>query len=39
MVVMRSVGGDSLAEAFYHAVGWMVWGFAILSIAVGLRRG
>lgn len=38
LVTMRSVAGDSLAEHFYHAVGVMVWGLAVLSIAIGLRR-
>lgn len=39
LVTMRSVSGDSLAEEFYHAVGWLSWGLAALSMAVGLRRG
>jgi hypothetical protein len=38
MVTMRSVSGESLAEAFYHAVGFMSWGLAVLSMAVGLRK-
>lgn len=39
MVGLRSVGGESVAEYFYQAVGWMSFGLAALSIAVGLRRG
>lgn len=38
MADMRSVSGDTLAEAFYHAVGFIAWGLAVLSVAVGLRR-
>ncbi len=28
-----SVGGNSIAEAFYHATGWLFIGFSIFTLA------
>jgi len=28
---IKSVSGDSIAESFYHGVGWMSFGFGLLS--------
>ena len=39
MTQLRSISGDSLAEAFYHTIGMATFGIAVLAIAVGLRKG
>jgi len=36
---ITSISGDSIAEAFYHAVGLFSWGMAILSLALGISGG
>lgn len=36
MQQLRSIGGDSVAEYFYQAMGVFSWGMAALSVAVGI---
>jgi hypothetical protein len=36
---ITSVSGDSIAEAFYHALGLFSWGMAVLSLALGISGG
>jgi hypothetical protein len=37
---IKSVSGDSIAESFYHGVGWMSFGFGLLSggLLIGLSE-
>lgn len=39
MIGLRSIGGDSVAEFFYHAVGWASFGLSAVSAALGVREG
>ena len=34
LISITSISGDSIAESFYHGVGWMSFGFALLSGAL-----
>lgn len=36
MIVLESEAGNTVAEAFYNAVGWLSLGLAVLSVAVGI---
>lgn len=38
LISLRSVGGNSVAEFFYQGVGWLSFGLAALTMAVGFRR-
>ncbi len=38
LIGIHSIAGDTIAEAFYNAVGMMSFGFAALSLAIGVRR-
>jgi len=31
LIGITSISGDSIAEGFYHGVGWMSFGFGLLS--------
>jgi hypothetical protein len=36
---ITSVSGDSIDEAFYHALGLFSWGMAVLSLTLGITTG
>lgn len=40
LISITSVSGDSIAESFYHGVGWMSFGLALLSggLLIGLAE-
>ncbi|CAN5612309.1 hypothetical protein BH23CHL8_BH23CHL8_18940 [soil metagenome] len=38
LVGLQSVAGNTVAEMFYHGVGWLAFGLAALAVAVGLRK-
>ena len=38
LVSLRSVSGDSVAEAAYNAIGWMAFGVSALAVAVVIPR-